>query len=140
MDKRDVLVGVPQDKTARKGDPITNASLAYIHDQGAPEANIPARPFMKPGITNAQTKITNQMQLAAKKSIDGDASAIEQGLLKVGMVAQSSIRAIIQAGEGFAALTAGTLNARKKRGRTGVKPLLDTGQLRNSINFTIRGK
>jgi hypothetical protein len=95
---------------------------------------------MKPGVANAQAKITNQMQLAAKKSLDGNSDAIEQGLLKVGMVAQSSIRAVIQAGEGFAALTVGTINARKKRGRTGTKPLIDTGQLRNSINFTIRGK
>ena len=45
-----VMVGVPDDKSGRREGEINNAELAYIHDKGAPEANIPARPFMEPGI------------------------------------------------------------------------------------------
>jgi hypothetical protein len=34
LGKSRVLVGVPADKTARSGDPINNASLAYIMENG----------------------------------------------------------------------------------------------------------
>ena len=40
MAKKRVLIGIPAEKAARKGDPITNASLGYIHENGSPARNI----------------------------------------------------------------------------------------------------
>src|SRR5882724_12416208 len=48
-----VMVGIPSDKAARKGK-INNAQLGYIHEFGAPEVNIPPRPFLVPGVQGAQ--------------------------------------------------------------------------------------
>jgi hypothetical protein len=33
-----------------------------------------------------------------------------------------------------------TLAARKARGRTGEKPLIDTGQLRNAVTFVVQAR
>jgi hypothetical protein len=161
LTKHDVLVGVPQDNTIRRKGEMNNATIAYIQDNGSPANNIPARPFMEVGIKNAQPNITDRMKKTAtdiikKQGIDAD---VDAGLTKVGMIAQASIRNAIN--EGIPPpLKAGTLKARI-RNRTAVKgaqmelasrgegneggtdlakPLVATGQLRNSINFVIRSK
>ncbi len=141
LTRQNVMVGVPQDKTRRQEEesPAGNATLAYIHDNGAPAANIPARPFMKPGVEAAKPTIVKQFQLAAKKALQKDDSAIERGLNMAGLAAQNAIRAAINEGPG-PELSEGTLAARRRRGRQGTKPLVDTGQLRNSITYVIRSK
>lgn len=134
----DVLVGVPADKTTRK-DVMTNASLAYIHDQGSPAANIPARPFMRPGIMEVKDFIAKELEKGARGAMHGDAGAVDIALNRAGLKAQASIRGKIN--EGIAPeLAESTLAARRARGRTGTKPLVDTGQLRNSINYVVRKK
>jgi hypothetical protein len=50
------------------------------------------------------------------------------------------VRAFITAGQGFAPLAAATLAARRRKGRTGTKPLIDTGQLRRAITYVLRRK
>ena len=158
LSESEVLVGVPQDKTAREMDVGTNnATLAYIHDNGSPAQNIPARPFMKPGIAAAKSDIIRMMKVGAQKALTGNNDAIEQTLHAIGLKTQSKIRAIINAGIA-PALADSTLKARaaQRRGRKGpkleiasraagnapsmqfAKPLIDTGQLRNSINYVIR--
>lgn len=155
--KRDVLVGVPQADTERK-DPgaMTNATLAYIHDNGSPGSNIPARPFMHPGILAAKPGITGQFKAAARGALEG--KDIEPSLNKAGLVAQTSIKGIINAGI-EPALADSTLRGRI-RNRTSIKgaeaelahragggeagmdlakPLVATGQLRNSITYVVRG-
>lgn len=144
LKRRQVMVGVPAEKAARdskgaQGSPINNAALAYIHNYGSPTVNIPPRPFMEPGIKNAQDKINRQMEKAASSAFDGRRDAVEKGLIAAGTVAATSIKAKITAGP-FAPLKPATLAARRRRGRTGTKPLLDTGKLRNAINFVVRNK
>lgn len=138
-----VLVGVPSAKTGRKADPgakggpISNSALAYIHEHGAPEANIPARPFMAPGIANAKEKITAGLKKAADMAAAGRPEAAERAFHAVGLAAQAAIRAKITSGP-FVPLKPATLAARRRRGRTGTKPLIDTGALRNSITYVIK--
>lgn len=155
LTKRQVLVGVPEEKDPRKAqEGIGNAGLARIHDKGSPLANIPARPFMKPGITKAQDRINNQMLAAAKAGLNKDEEQVELHLEKAGMLAQNGIRSIINTGEGFAPLKRGTLTGRLRKRKAAKKwdndkreevmaslhPLVDTGQLRNSIIFIVEGK
>ncbi len=136
---KSVLVGIPSDKTARDDDaPINNATIGYIMEHGAPEQNIPARPFLIPGIRESKERVAKQFKLAAQKSLKGDKDAAEQGLNRAGLIAQNAVRKVINAGIA-PALTSGTLAARRRRGRTGTKPLIDTGQTRNSITFVVRG-
>lgn len=134
----ELLVGVPKENDARKEEGMNNATLAYIHDNGSPANNIPARPFMKPGIQAVRGKLNDKLKLAAKNAMTSAESADRQ-LHVAGLIAQSSIRNTIN--EGIApALQDSTIAARKRRGRTGTKPLIDTGQLRNSITYVVRRK
>jgi len=136
----DVLVGVPAEYGARKDEgAMNNATLAYIHDNGSPAANIPARPFMQPGIEAGRERISKLLEQGARAAMYGNAGSVEQALQKAGLVAQANIRAAINSGLP-PALAPSTLAARKARGRTGEKPLVDTGQLRNSINYVVRAK
>jgi hypothetical protein len=159
------LVGVPAEKAGRSDDgSINNAALAYIHDNGAPEANIPARPFMRPGIKNAQEKITDQFQKTAEAAVDKGPETALRGFARAGMIAQASIRAAI--GSNIPPpLQPATIRNRQKGRRTkgmrkseteygalvtsgvapgeaqstvGIVALVNTGQLRNAINYVVR--
>lgn len=156
---KQVLVGIPASKAERQeGDeePINNAQLGYIHEYGSPKANIPARPFLNPGIARAQESINNHLKKAAKAAMDGNAEKVDVELNATGLIAQAGARNEISSGE-FAPLSMETIKARARRGRKGaqkfleqiqigppesglVKPLIDTGQLRNSITYVIREK
>lgn len=138
---RDVLVGIPSSATARKekGEPMDNATLGYIHEFGAPRANIPARPFLIPGIENGKDAINKQLQAATVAALSGNADEVDRRLHAAGLTAQNYVRARINSGIP-PALTDATLAARRRRGRTGDKPLIDTGQLRNAITYVIRKK
>ncbi|WP_374572781.1 hypothetical protein [Phenylobacterium sp.] len=142
--RKRVLVGVPADTTERQPDPdapepITNAALAYIHDNGSPAANIPARPFMRPGIEDAKEEIAGRMKATAKAVLAGAPDAADRGLHAVGMAAANSIKAKITDGA-FAPLAPATIAKRRARGRTSEKPLTDTGQMRNAITYVVAPK
>ena len=159
----EVLVGFPEETTARSDEtaatgPITHASLGYIHDNGAPEANIPARPFMVPGIISAREKVADLLAATARKALNGGTALdIQLGYTRVGVIAQAALRMKIN--EGIPPpLAEATLEDRARRGRKGAKqellnrskglppstqlakPLIDTGQLRNAVNYVIRDR
>lgn len=156
----DVLVGVPQETADRKeagAREMNNATLAYIHDNGSPAANIPARPFMRPGIQAARAAVARAFAKGMKKALEGNTDALDIALHEAGLVAQRSIRAIINQGIP-PPLADSTLKARIRSGKAAkgakaelesraqgnepstvnAKPLVQTGQLRNSINYVIR--
>ncbi len=140
LEHREVLVGIPEQKTDRKPEkgqkrqPITNAEIAYIQNYGSPARNIDARPFMEPGIKDAQPQIENALQGSAQAALDGNRAGVEDGFDKAGLVAVSGVRNRIRTGD-FKSLSSKTVAARKRRGRTGTKPLQDTGQMRNAITY-----
>lgn len=150
--EKSVYVGVPEEKDARK-EPgtIGNATLAYIHDNGSPLQNIPARPFMKPGIEKARDRISEHLKNAIQASLEGKKDKAIIHLNRAGIVASTSIKNVINEGEGFAPLKRATLLGRlrkrkaakkwtkKKREETmaSMHPLIDTGSLRNSITYVV---
>ncbi len=140
LSAKDVLVGVPRQNDARTdnaGETMNNATLAYIQDRGSPAANIPARPFMAPGIMNAQERIASQLRRGIQDLTSGKQADVDVSLSKAGMIAQASIRHVINDGPP-PPLAESTIADRKRRGRLSEKPLVDTGQLRNSINYVLR--
>jgi len=135
-----VYVGIPAAKTERKDDEeleITNALLGYVHENGAPEHNIPARPWLKPGVASVQNEITGLLRQAGQKALEGKVESITRIYNAVGLVAQNAVKKKITDGP-FAALSPRTLAARRARGRTGTKPLIDTGQMRNAVTYVVR--
>jgi hypothetical protein len=136
-----VMVGVPSDKAPRSGDPINNAALAYIMENGAPEVNIPARPFLKPGVASVQPQIAAGLKKAGEFALHGRADAVNRELHRVGAIGRDAVKRKMTDGP-FEPLRPATIAARKlkrkSRNNTDVKPLIDTGALRNSISYVIR--
>jgi phage gpG-like protein len=142
LGSQEVLVGVPasaapRDSSQAKGSPITNAALAYIHNYGSPAMNIPARPFMEPGIESAKREISEGFQKAGVAALEGKADQMMKSLHALGIKVVSAIRNKINS-DIPPPLGRATLAARRRRGRTGTKTLVDTGQLRNSITYVVR--
>jgi phage gpG-like protein len=142
------------------------AQLGYVHEYGSPKANIPARPFLEPGVEEQRERIGRQLQKAAKAAMNGDAEGVQAALNGAGQIATNSARNKIATGE-FVPLSPATIrNRRKVRGtksmraeekkyleliasgatpeqaqdEAGIRPLNDTGQLRNSLTYVIRKK
>lgn len=158
--KNEVLVGVPADeagryetnkqaKDARKArkageesphqstEGVNNAVIGYVNEFGQPEHNIPARPHLIPGVQEAEGTIVKRLLAGARKALEGDAKATDAALHSIGLAAQNAVRNKISNGP-FAALADTTIADRESRGRTGQKPLIDTGQYRSSITYVIR--
>lgn len=162
---RRVYAGVPATTAGRKedGGPLNNAEIMFIHENGAPEANIPARPVVHPAISGAQAQITAALGAAGKAAVAGNPEGVDKGFHATGLIAQNAMRARISAGP-FAPLSPKTIAARAaKRGTkrrkgeqqyldlvkggmapaaaqtaAGIKPLIDTGQLRRALTYVIR--
>jgi hypothetical protein len=134
-----VLVGVPDTKADRKdGGPMNNASLAYLHNTGSPTQNIPARPFMEPGIEAVRAGIEQRLKAVGQAALAGNENRVRDGLEAIGLLAAGSIKNVINEGN-FEPLKPGTLRARRKRGHTSEKPLVEFGEMRNSISYVVEG-
>lgn len=140
--KRDaVLVGIPESDTERRGeDPINNATLLAINNFGSPANNIPARPVMAIGIAKAQPEITEAFRQGAKTALSRGIAALNITYNRVGIIASTSIKKVINAQEGFDGPSEATLKAREARGFKGTKALIVTAQMRNSITYVITGE
>lgn len=139
-----VLVGIPSQTAERTPDaddpsPLNNAEIGYLMENGSPVNNLPERPFLKPGVGSVTDKVADRYRKGAVAVMDGKISSIDQVHDAVGFIAESAVKAKITDGP-FAPLSERTLAARRARGRTSEKPLLDTGQLRRSITHVIRPK
>lgn len=144
LERNRVLVGIPADNTDRKNEdgttnPVNNAMIGLWMENGAPEANIPARPHLRPGVASVRDKIAAIYKKAGEQVLTGDASAADRAHHKVGLIAQNAVRKKITDGP-FEPLSERTLAKRRRHGRTGERPLIDTGQYRSSITYVIRKK
>ena len=146
MEKKQVLVGIPAENAGRaeidgKPSKLNNAEIGYVQETGAPERNLPARPFLVPGVAKIEDNVASTMKTGAKKALDqvsqGKAPSLDETLNRVGLIAQNAVRSEMNDGD-FEPLAEATLVARRRRGRTGTKPLIDTGARRNSIPYVIR--
>jgi hypothetical protein len=165
---KQVLVGFPEKTTEREDEaaPMTNATLGYIHEHGSPAANIPARPFLVKGI-EAETKTELfYLRKAADAALRGDMAKAEANLTDAGIIAEMGAKDALTNGD-FEPLKPATIRARRyARGTAsmrvserhyleligqgmspadaqtaaGIRPLINTGQLRNAITHVVRKK
>ena len=161
MTSKAVFVGVPSETTNIRddlptGEPINNATLAYIQQNGSPAKNIPDRPFMTIGMDNAKEDCNDQLKKAASEQLGKkENSSVIRGLKLAGQIAENKIKEAINSNI-QPALSEATLKARARRGRKGAiqelanraagmepgsdlaRTLVDTGAMRNSIKYVIR--
>jgi hypothetical protein len=136
----EVLIGIPATTTERQdGEPINNATIGYIQERGSPVNNLPARPFLVPGVEAAQKAATDELKKGADAAMSGNALAADRALHRAGITASNAVKAKINSGVP-PALAESTLAARRRRGRTGEVPLIDTGSLRNAVTYVLRKK
>ena len=133
--QRDVLVGVPAGEA--RDDGPSNAEIGYQNEFGSPANNIPARPHLLPGVAAVQDKAAARLTQAADAAASGRVSDAERHLHAAGLLAQNSVRRTLTT-TAYRPLSERTLAERRARGRTGTKPLIDTGQYRRSITYVVR--
>lgn len=164
---KEVLVGIPAEAPERRtveGEdaPPNNATIGYDMEYGVPSKNVPARPWLVPGIISVQDKVANQMVAAIRAIVQPRENQVDADgrLHAAGLVAANGIKRYINAGIG-PALSEYTLMKRAARGPGSsvgkaaqrelnrrdegyapgldlAKPLVDTGQFRNSITYVIK--
>jgi len=144
MARKRILVGIPQEKNRRKKEKgkskeLTNSEIGFLQENGSPAQNIPARPFLKPGVQSTAPQVASVLGKAAKKSFLNSKKLVE-GLTAAGLISQAGVKKYIVQSDHFKPLAQSTLDARARRGKKGTKPLIRTGQLLNSISFVIRDK
>lgn len=166
LSNKDVLVGIPDSAPERTDTPITNAQIGYVMETGSPSQNIPARPFLVPGIASVQDEVAARLRKGALSALEGSANGAEAALKQAGMVGQNAVKKKINDGP-FSPLSPSTIAQRKNSRKTqsmrkaekdyfkhldagkteqeaqdlaGIKPLINTGSLRNSITYVVRKK
>lgn len=151
LQKAVVAVGIAKGSKgdARKDGGPPNHLLGFVHEHGSPAANIPARPFLVPGIESAEKEIKAGLEAAMKAALDNDKDGMSAALERTGLKAVSAVKSTMREGP-FEPLKPGTIrNRNRSRGTKGkrenelqgqnVKPLIDTGALRDAIDFYVEG-
>lgn len=147
----EVLIGVPAAKDGRTDNGgFGNAAIAYTQETGSPANNIPARPFLAPGVKDIVPAAVLKLEEAAKEALRGNRDKVRAILHGIGLDGVSAVRKRFD-DNNWQALKKTTLDARLRRrlGKEGIrrlrekgeelpeptqtKPLQDTMQLKKSI-------
>lgn len=140
MMENEVYVGISDETTTReKGEPVTNAELLYIHTNGSPVNNIPARPVIEPAIKDDKERLSEMMESAFLTAEKGDTEEALRKLKLAGMRAQNVCRAwFVNPKNGWTPNSPGVAARKRAKGSTNPKPLIDTGELRKSITYFVK--
>ncbi len=106
------------------------AEVAAYNELGS--SDTPARPFMRQSFENHEAELQAACDAANKVLADGGTA--QQALQKIGVFAKGLVQQEIVDG-GFAPNAESTV---KKKGSD--KPLIDSGLMRESVNFVIKGR
>ena len=167
LDKLAVYVGIPEEKTARRGDKVNNAQLLFIHTNGSPLRRIPARPVIEPAIEapDHKAEIVGYLKGAIQANLDGDKAQTVKLLDRAGQAGEEAARDwFVDPRNGWAPLKWSTILRKSKKmvekqlrpsilmfakeeGFTlqqyqvlsdAMRPLIDTAQMRRAITHVLR--
>lgn len=143
LSKKEVVVGIPasanKNHKSEDGEIIKLAELGAIHEYGSPKLRIPQRSFLRIPL---QTNHDRLLKFISKELSFSEIDT-NNALGKLGALGQSVVlEAFKTQGDGkWKPLSPLTELYRKKGNSSGSsKPLIDTGQLRQSITFEVRNK
>ena len=132
--KEDVLVGIPAENNSTRADGVSNVQLMYIHTNGSPANRIPARPTIEPAIMENREVLQRLLKGSLAAAFSGNIGGARSNKQRAGMMAVNFVKAKF----GSASLAPNAPYTVMMKGSSA--PLIDTGQLRNSITFVIRKK
>lgn len=139
--EHEVFVGIQQKDTTREDDPVTNAELLFIHTNGSPANNIPPRPVIEPAIKKDSKRLSSMMKQAAKYALDGMKSEALRQLELVGTRGRDvSKRWFVNPDNNWPPNSEAVQERKRRKGATNPRPLIDTGDLRNSISYFVGTK
>ena len=116
--------------TSETGEAVDMAEIAMFNELGT--STSPPRPFLRMTVDENQEKISAMCEAEAKKLANGGSA--EQGLKRLGAFGVSLVQEKIGNGS-FTPNAPSTVKAKKSD-----KPLIDTGQMRQSVHYVIRAK
>lgn len=130
-------IGVFTGKSHRKVQVgITNAELMFIHENGSPLRNIPARPVLQMTLDYANKNLVEPtVDKCVKIILDNgpNEAMIEQELNKLAIKLENYARKIIYSNDGRLAPNAPSV----AKAKGGNHPLFNTGQLARSITCRV---
>jgi hypothetical protein len=139
IESRHVAVGVLGKNAPRQeGGEFNNAAVAAVHEFGSEDGRIPERSFIRSTVDANQSKY----RVAAKRFMDlvvTGKMAMDKALGKFGSLIKADIQATIVKGIP-PPLSEATIDARERKKRMSTKPLVDTGQLKGSIDYEVRNE
>jgi hypothetical protein len=118
---------------SRSDSNLSNAQIAYVNEHGSPARNIPARPFLGPGIMEAMPElraVAGQVARQVLNSLDPAVAAKGMKIIAAGL--EAAVKKKILTGH-FAPLKPATI---RRKGHS--KPLIDTGQMYDSVKGRVR--
>lgn len=163
-----VLVGIPEAKTERDDEnvkePVTNAMIGFWNEKGAPEANLPARPHLVPGVKSVQKLSISLLRDASIAALSGASNQVMVIYNKVGLINITAVKGKLLAGltpslspktvaararargaskrrkseEKYLELINEGSSAQVAQDATGIKPLINTAQYLRAITYVIR--
>lgn len=127
-----VMVGIPQGDNGRTdGGDIGSAGILAVHEFGAPELGIPERSVVRRSIRENLGKY-KKLNLVNLRKVVRSEMTVAQALGILGAVAAGDVQMTIRKAD-LAPLKPATI---KRKGSS--KPLIDTGQVIQSITFEVR--
>ena len=129
MKRLEVRVGY-QAGAAADEDGVDIANIAMWNELGTSRA--PARPFLRKSVDENADKIKAMCKKQLQRLVQG--ASAEDVLEKLGVFQKGLIQKKIVAGS-FEPNAASTIRKKKSS-----RPLIDTGRMRQSVNFVIRNK
>lgn len=133
-----VYVGITQEKTKREEQEMTNAELLFIHTNGSPINNIPARPVIEPALQDDAERLSDMLSSSAQEAMDGNFEKSVELLKKTGMRGQNVSRAwFVSPKNNWPPNSPGVQKAKRKKGSNNPRPLINTGELRKSITYFV---
>jgi hypothetical protein len=115
---------------------INNLTLGQIHEFGSETANIPERSFLRSTYEDKRSTYQRRLETIAKKVVDPKTTVdVDREFKLLGVEAQGHVREKFRNND-WPELKDPTRRGRNAEGRA--NPLLDTGQLRASIEYAVR--
>lgn len=126
MTDKYVTIGIHEDAGMHDDSDITNAQLGAVQEFGTDNGNIPARPWLRPGVESGNEEYLNIITDA----IEND-QPLEQALEVVGVVAVAKVQQ-------YMIDLKSPPNAPQTIARKGSSnPLIDTGSLKSSVTHKV---
>ncbi|HCM61775.1 MAG TPA: hypothetical protein DIT05_04400 [Morganella sp. (in: Bacteria)] len=137
--KKQLKVGFFEHSIYPDGTPI--AYVAAIQELGYPAGGIPPRPFMRPAMTEHRQEYGQLIGRAVKAAVNGKIT-VTNGLTQIGAKAAGDVQMAIKSVT-TPPLNDATIAVRSRRhskGKSTNKPLVDSGQMLQSVTFAVEDK